>query len=118
MEFSRLAGKTAADKNSDKLGKIIQIENLPGKTIKKLKPHAIVLVRRMFKSDVVIPLDIDLLIKDEGYYAWFDVLKEDFDKDVKQQRAVKGVRETYGKFVDAPGNIKYPMKLPRNRRKE
>jgi len=37
MDFKQLAGCIVADKNSKKLGKIIRIDNLTGKTVKKLK---------------------------------------------------------------------------------
>ena len=118
MDFSRLAGRIAVDKNSKKLGKIIRIDDLPGKTIKRLKPYAMVYVYRLLRPDIVIPLDIDLLIKEEGYYVWFDILKADFDKKTKQQASVKGARKTYGLFAEAPGAVKHPMIQPRNRRKE
>lgn len=118
MDTSRLAGKIAADKNSNKLGKIIRVEKIVGKTIKKLKPHAFILVHRIFKRDAIIPIETDLVTKIADQFVWFDISKEDFDKLVRDQRAVKETREIYGKFVDAPGNIKVPMNLPRNRRKE
>ena len=118
MDFSRLAGRIAVDKTSKKLGKIIRIDDLPGKTIKRLKPYAMVYVYRLFKPDIVIPLDIDLLKKEEGYYVWFDILKIDFDKMTKQQSSVNSTRKTYGLFTDAPGSVKHPMIQPRNKRRE
>ena len=118
MDVSRLAGKIAADKDSRKLGKIDRIEQLTGKTVKKLKPYAMVIVHRVLKPDVVIPLDVELILKVNDQYAWFEITKEEFDKEVKNQRAVKEIRETYGKFVAPPGRVKTPMNLPRNTRKE
>jgi len=118
MDFKHLAGSIAADKNSKKLGKIIRIDNLPGKTTKKLKPYAIIIVHRIFSKDVVIPLDLELLMKVEREYVWFDILKKDFDEIAKQQQSVEKVREVYGKFVAPGGNVKTPMYLPRNERKD
>ncbi len=117
MDYKRLAGCIAADKNSTKLGKIIRIENLLGKTVKTTKPHALILIHRIFKRDVVIPLDLELLVKIEREYVWFDILKKDFDKLAKRQQAIEEVREDYGKFIEPAGNIKVPMNLPRNERK-
>lgn len=99
MDYSRLISRIAADKDSNKLGKIVRIESLIGKTIKKYKPFAIILVRKSFKKDVLVPVDAEKLIKVEGTYAWFNITKEDFDEEVKRLREIKTERDIY------PGSV-------------
>ncbi len=83
MDYTRLLSRIAADKDSNRLGKIVRIENLIGKTIKKYKPYAMILVRKYFKKDVLVPVDVEKLIKVEGTYAWFNIKIEEFDEVVK-----------------------------------
>ncbi len=95
MGFSQLISKIASDKNSTKLGKIVKIEKLLGKTIKKYRPYAMILVSKRFKKDVVVPIDIEKIIKVGEQYVWFDVLKEEFDKKTKRISDIKAEREIY-----------------------
>ena len=95
MDTKNLVGKTAADKNSKKLGKIIRIDNLPGKTIKKLKPYAIILIRRFLRKDIAIALETEKIIRIEGDYAWFNLTKAEFDEEVKRTEAIIIDRESY-----------------------
>jgi len=99
MDYSRLISRIAADKDSNRLGKIVRIESLIGKTIKKYKPYAMILVRKYFKKDVLVPIDVDKLIKVEGTYAWFNITKVEFDKEVKRLREIKTERDIY------PGDV-------------
>ncbi len=99
MDYSRLISRIAADKDSNRLGKIVRIESLIGKTIKKYKPFAMVLVRKYFKKDVLVPIDVEKLIKVEGTYAWFNITKVEFDKEVKRLREIKTERDIY------PGDV-------------
>ncbi len=99
MDYSRLISRIAADKDSNRLGKIVKIESLIGKTVKKYKPFAMVLARKYFKKDVLVPLDVEKLIKVEGTYAWFNITKEDFDEEVKRLREIKTERDIY------PGDV-------------
>lgn len=122
MDYSRLISKIATDKNSTKLGKIVKIEKLLGKTIKKYKPYAMVLVRRRFKKDAVVPIDVEKIIKVGGQYVLFEILKEEFDAKVKTAVLVQTERETYtgnigvyktgvsGTMVFDPGNLKPKQK--------
>ncbi len=99
MDYSRLISRIAADKDSNRLGKIVRIESLIGKTIKKYKPYAMILVRKYFKKDVLVPVDVEKLIKVEGTYAWFNITKEEFDEEVKRLREIKTERDIY------PGDV-------------
>ena len=99
MDYTRLLSRIAADKDSNRLGKIVRIENLIGKTIKKYKPYAMILVRKYFKKDVLVPIDTKKLIKVEGTYAWFNITKEEFDEEVKRLREIKTERDIY------PGDV-------------
>lgn len=91
MSYRNLIGKIAADKNSQKLGIIVRIEDLLGKTIKKKKPHALIRYERRFKKDVIVPIDLEKIVKSEKSYTWFDITKKEFEKEAKE---AKGILET------------------------
>jgi len=123
MDYSRTVSKIAVDKDSIKLGKIIRIEKLLGKTIKKYKPYAIILVKKRFKKKgVVVPIDVEKIVKVGGQYVWLDILKEEFDEQVKTAKTIQTQRETYtgnvgvhptrlmGSMVFDPGNLKPKQK--------
>ena len=95
IKLNRLISKIAADKESKKLGKIIRIERLPGKTIKKYKPNAMILVTKRFKKKIIIPLEVEKIIRIEGTYVWFDISIEEFEKEVKRLREIKTEQEIY-----------------------
>ncbi|MGC9778365.1 MAG: hypothetical protein HZR80_03905 [Candidatus Heimdallarchaeota archaeon] len=95
MNYKRLIAKIAADKENNKLGKIIRIDKLPGKTIKRYKPYAMILVNKRFRKSIIVPIEADKVIKIEGTYAWFDILKEDFDAELKRIKETKIEREIY-----------------------
>ncbi len=95
MDYSRIVSKIAVDKDSIRLGKIIRIDNLIGKIIKKYETFVIIEIKKFFRKDVLIPIDIKKLIKVEGTYAWFNITKEEFDEEVKRLSVIKFVRETY-----------------------
>ncbi|MGC9778130.1 MAG: hypothetical protein HZR80_02695 [Candidatus Heimdallarchaeota archaeon] len=119
MDYSRLISKIASDKNSTKLGKIVRIEKLLGKTIKKNKPYAMILVRKRFKKDVVVPIDVEKIVKMGGQYVWFDILKEEFDAKVKTAVLIQTEREIYTGdtgFHKVKGNLGFayePYRLSR-----
>lgn len=95
MELTKLVGKIAADKNSKKIGKITRIERLPHLLTKKIVPCVFIFVQQFLKKDALVPLLAEKILKVEGPYVWFDILKKDFDKEVKYHRLKN--RET---FVD------------------
>ena len=60
VDYSILIAKMALDKNSLKLGKIINITDLPGKTIKKLKPYVVIQVKQGFlKKPITINIEAE-----------------------------------------------------------
>ena len=99
MNDKQLVGKIAADKESKKLGKIIRVENLPLKTIKKQVPHVIISYERFLRRSISIALEGSKLLRTEGNYTWFDVLKKNFLKEVDRQRIIIEEREQYDDFV-------------------
>lgn len=123
MPYSRIVSKIAVDKDSITLGKIIRIDELLGKTIKKYKPYAMILVKKRFKKKgVVVPIDVEKITKVGGQYTWFDISKEEFDERVKTAKSIQTQRETYsgnfgvhptrlmGAIVFDPGNLKPKQK--------
>jgi len=95
MDYSRTVSKIAVDKDSIRLGKIIRIDELLGKTIKKYKPYAMIIVKKRFKKGVVVPIDVERITKVGGQYVWFDILKEEFDEQVKTAKVIQTQREIY-----------------------
>jgi len=100
MNVKQLVGKIAADKESKKLGKIVRVEKLPLKTTKKHVPHVIISYERFLRKSISIALEVSKLERTERNYAWFNVLKKDFLKEVDRQRVIIEEREQYGKFVE------------------
>ncbi|MHA1365478.1 MAG: hypothetical protein ACTSP5_03585, partial [Candidatus Heimdallarchaeota archaeon] len=95
MPNEQLVAKLAADRNSKKLGTIIKIEQITGKTVKTANPHAIIRVRKFMKDDVLIPIEVEKVIEVNDKYVLFDLLKADFEKEVKKQRILKEQKELY-----------------------
>ncbi len=95
ISLKQLISKIAADKDSKKLGKIIRIEKLLGKTIKKYKSYAMILVIKRFKKKLIVPIEVEKIFKVEGTYAWFDISTEEFEKEVKRLREIKIEQEIY-----------------------
>ena len=93
--LNRLISKIAADKDSKKLGKIIRIERLLGKTIKKYKPYAMILVTKRFKKKLIVPIEAEKITRVEGTYVWFDISLEEFEKEVKRLREITTEQEIY-----------------------
>ncbi|MBD3193263.1 MAG: hypothetical protein GF308_21695 [Candidatus Heimdallarchaeota archaeon] len=95
MKYSHLVGKLAGDKDSQKLGKIIGIEKLPRdwKSEKnnrddRLIEHLIILVHRLFKKDIGVPVDAEKVIKEDGNFVWLDISKEEFKDSVKNAKDI------------------------------
>ena len=96
MKSKQLLKKTAVDRIGLKLGLIVDIENLPGKIIKKEIPHAMVLVKKFFKGDILVPIDITQVIEVTDEIVKFDIFKGDFTKKAGELRVIKKHREDYG----------------------
>jgi len=88
MDFQKLVGKIAADKNSKRLGKIIKIEKIQDQKTKIWKEKILILVHNIFRKDAVILVDAEKLLKAEETYALFDLEKEDFEQEVRETRAL------------------------------
>ena len=99
MNYSNIISKTASDRNGVKLGKIIRIENLIGKTIKKPKPYAIVQVNRFLRRKISFPIDLEKMIEKQEGQVLFDFSKEDFDAEIERMEVLRKERETYDDHV-------------------
>ncbi len=95
MDYSQLIGKIAADKENKKLGRVNRIENLPGKTIKKTVPYAMIVVRKFLQKSVVVPIIAEKVTKVEGTYVWFDITKSEFTEELKRIGKILAEREIY-----------------------
>ena len=90
-----LVGKIAADKDSRKLDKIIRIELMPGKTVKKNIPYTMILVSQPLKNDVIVPIEAEKVIKYDIQYAWFDITKKVFEEEMDRIKKEKLDHELY-----------------------
>lgn len=88
MEIEKIVGKIAADKNSQRLGRIIKVETIPDDKTKIPQSYALILVKKIFRKDIVVLLEIEKVTKTEAEYVWFDVLKETFEQEVLETRAL------------------------------
>lgn len=120
MDYSKLIYKIALSSDNKELGRIYRIDDLPGKTIKKLIPHVVIHVIRRFKNDINIAIEAELFIKDEGRFAWFNLTRKEFDQIVKIQRQIKNDRESKAEYIpDSPyvaGSGGYGYHRPRKRK--
>ena len=88
MKTQEIVGKIAADREGKKLGTIIKIEKIQDDKTKIWKEHALVKVSNFLKQDVVILVEVSKKIKSDNQYCWFDLLKVDFDQEVRETRAL------------------------------
>ncbi len=95
MNHSQLIGKIAADKDNKKLGRICRIESLPGKTIKKTIPYAMIVVHKFLQKSVVVPIIAEKVTKVEGTYVWFDITKSEFTEELMRIGKISTEREIY-----------------------
>lgn len=100
MSYNHLISKIVADKEGKKLGKVVRIENLPGKTIKKLIPHLMILYSKRFKQDIIVPVPASNILEVKGSYFLLSLSQEDFLLEVKCLRDQKSVREKYTGKLD------------------
>jgi hypothetical protein len=121
LNYSNFLSKTAVDKHGVKLGKIIRIEALTGKTIKKYKPYAIIQVRRFLQKEIHVPIDLEKIIKEQEGQVMFDISKEDFAAEIKRMEVLRKERETYDDFVPLGSSMyshRNPDMRPKPRRKK
>lgn len=99
MDHSELIHKIALSSDNKELGKIFRFDDLLGKTAKKLKPHVIIRVVRMFKNDISIALDMELFIKTEERFVWFDITRKKFNQIEKIQRRIRNKGENKPEYI-------------------
>ncbi|HUU86644.1 MAG TPA: hypothetical protein VMX17_02730 [Candidatus Glassbacteria bacterium] len=95
MSYKYLVSKIAADKEGNKLGKIIGLDRMPGKTIKKMIPYLLIRFEKRFRKDIIVPIEAEKVLEAKGSYVWFNITKEQFDQEVDRIRKTKLDRETY-----------------------
>jgi len=110
LSYKYLVSKIAADKEGKKLGKIIGLDRMPGKTIKKMIPYLLIRFEKRFRKDVIVPIEAEKVLEAKGSYVWLDILKADFAVEVDRIRKTKLERETYRgyqpyKSVGKGGNV-------------
>jgi hypothetical protein len=88
MVAEKFIGKSAADKNNKKLGKIVKIEKIQDKKTKIWQPYVLIHVKNFLRKDVIILVEASKAIKSDDYYVWFDLDKEEFDQEVQETRAL------------------------------
>lgn len=96
LDYTKLVGKIAADKENEKLGRISRIESLPGKTIKKNIPYVMIVVQKFFRKTIVVPIKAEKATKVEGNYVLFSITKSEFTEEVKRIRMIIAERERSG----------------------
>ena len=104
MDYTKLVGKIAADKESKKLGRISRIESFPGKTIKKDVPYAMIVVQKFLQKTVVVPIEAEKVTKVEGNYVWFSITKSEFTEEEKRIRKIITEREIYTGTLGSSGS--------------
>ncbi|NHK31357.1 MAG: hypothetical protein FK730_08400 [Asgard group archaeon] len=88
MDLEKFIGKSAADKNSKKLGKIVKIEKIQDTKTKIWKPYILIHVKNFLRKDVIILVEASKIIKSDDFHVWFDINKNDFDQEVLETRAL------------------------------
>lgn len=95
LDYKRLISKIAADKNNQKLGKIIRVDRLPGKTDKKYESFVIILLKRFLRKGITVPVEASKVIKIVGTYVWFDITLEEFNVEVERLKKIHIERDIY-----------------------
>lgn len=115
MEKTAILGKTAISKELVSLGKIIRIEQLIGKTIKKMEDHAIIEVRRFLKKNLHVPINCKRILEIKEDKVKIDITHKEFDIECKRIEQVRGVKESYqeypsGSWKDFQGGVRIPRR--------
>jgi len=114
--------KVAVDREGKKLGHIEQIDNLPGKIIKKEVPHVFILDKDFLDGKVLVPIEASQIIEVTDEFVSFDLSKDEFEKEAGKYRVIKKHREfsdsqsTYEVRTQA-GLAPYTRNLPRSKNK-
>ena len=100
MEIKELVSKTALDKESLELGKIIRIDRLPHKLTKKAIPHLILQYKIRFRKNVSVPIEYSKVTKVKGNQVWLDITKDEYLEEVERQKKILFEREQFKNFVN------------------
>lgn len=86
MDILKLPGKIIADKNSRRLGFVLDIRQAVLYTgeQEQSKPKMLVKIDRILKNAMIVEVDVVKILKIDGYYAWLDITKKEFDLKIKQ----------------------------------
>ncbi|HUT81693.1 MAG TPA: TIGR04086 family membrane protein [Candidatus Bathyarchaeia archaeon] len=95
MDFSQLVGKIIADRNSRKLGFVVDIRNVVTSSFEREKPTATMLVKieRAFKEAITVEAEVVEILKIDGYYAWLDTTKKEFFESIKNTKSITQERK-------------------------
>ena len=115
MDNATILGKQAVSKDHILLGKIIRVDHLVGKTVKKRKPFAIVRVRRLFKKKFLVPIDMDKFVEAKAKDVYFDITHKEFDEEMKRIEKLKIVRESYSEYPNVSIRVNTGVRIPRKR---
>ncbi|NHJ48766.1 MAG: hypothetical protein FK733_13360 [Asgard group archaeon] len=88
MENKKYIGKIVADKESNKLGKIVDIKDIQDNKTKIWKPHMLIRVKRFLRKDIIILVELSKIIKFDDFHVWLDITKDEFDLEVIETRAL------------------------------
>ena len=91
MSYSSLIDKVLADKDSKKIGRIVDIRKTlaSGPVEDDINDRLVVKMERPFGKDVLVELDAKKVYKIEGYYAWMDIAKKEVLSILKTQIKIK-----------------------------
>ena len=97
MEYQELIGKVLADKESKKIGLIVDIKYSASTAFSKDKANAsmIVRVQRPLKSDFLIELDANKVFKIEKHYVWMDCTRKEYLQLLKKAPRAKSEMKLY-----------------------
>ena len=115
MSYDHILGKKAVTKDSVYIGKVVRIEQMLGKIIKKNKPFAIIRVSRLFKKKIMVPIDMEKFLELKDSYARFDITHLEFDKEMKRIQRTVLVRESYQEMPHSSVRVNTGVRLPRKR---
>jgi hypothetical protein len=88
INYDKLPGKIAADRDSKKLGKIFDVVMIEEKKTRREQPHALVIDKRFLLKDVTVLLSLDRILKTTDRYVWFDISKKEFREEAQETRAL------------------------------
>ncbi|MHA1556229.1 MAG: hypothetical protein ACTSPM_04770 [Candidatus Heimdallarchaeota archaeon] len=84
MSEANLVNKIACDKQSKKLGKIVDVRGSEERVLIQDKPHIVILVKTVFwKKNIKISIEAKKILRIEGKNVLLNTTKSEFSKMVK-----------------------------------